>query len=119
MTVTEFYSKIGGDYENAVNRFKSEALIKRFLPMFLNDPSFNELTSALENDDIQTAFRAAHTLKGVSANLSLSRLNTVSAEITEILRKEKLSDAKDYYPKVQEVYDFTLEAVTQFKNETQ
>lgn len=119
MTVKECYDIIGGDYGSAVSRFKSDALIKRFLPMFLDDPSFNELTAALENDDVQTSFRAAHTLKGVSANLSLARLNTASAEITEMLRAENLSEAKEYYPAVKEAYEITLNTLTQFKNENQ
>lgn len=119
MTVAECYNKIGGDYENAMERFKSEALVKRFLPMFLSDPSFNELTEALKNDDVQTAFRAAHTLKGVSANLSLSRLSKVSAEITEMLRAGNLAEAKEYFSAVKEVFDITFDAVTQFKNEMQ
>lgn len=117
MTVAECYSKIGGDYENAISRFRSEALIKRFLPMFLNDPSFNELTEALEKGDVQPAFRAAHTLKGVTANLSLTKLNSVSVEITEMLRAEELLRAKEYFPNVKEAYDKTLEAIEQLTHE--
>ncbi len=117
MTVAKCYSKIGGDYENAISRFRSEALIKRFLPMFLNDPSFNELTEALEKGDVQPAFRAAHTLKGVSANLSLARLNAAAVEITEMLRAENLAEAKEYFPAVKEAYDITLEAIEQLTHE--
>lgn len=117
MTVIECYNKIGGDYDNAMGRFKSEALIKRFLPMFLNDPSFNELTEALENGDVQTAFRAAHTLKGVCANLSLAKLCASASEITELLRAENLNDAKDFYPVVKEDYDLTFKAIECFKAE--
>lgn len=117
MTVIECYEKIGGDYENAMSRFKNEALVKRFLPMFLSDPSFRELTDALENDDVGTAFRAAHTLKGVSANLSLARLNSAAVEITEMLRAEELLRAKEYFPNVKEAYDKTFEAIEQLTHE--
>lgn len=117
MTVIECYEKIGGDYENAMSRFKNEALIKRFLPMFLSDPSFRELTDALENDDVGTAFRAAHTLKGVTANLSLARLNSAAVEITEMLRAEELLRAKEYFPNVKEAYDKTFEAIEQLTHE--
>lgn len=117
MTVIECYEKIGGDYENAMSRFKNEALIKRFLPMFLSDPSFRELTDALENDDVGTAFRAAHTLKGVTANLSLARLNSAAVEITEMLRAEELLRAKEYFPNVKEAYYKTFEAIEQLTHE--
>lgn len=119
MIVIECYNKIGGDYDEAMNRFKSEALVKRLLPMFLSDPSFNELTEALENGDVQTAFRAAHTLKGVCANLSLMKLCSSASEITEMLRNENLSDAKAYFPAVKADYDIAFEVITQFKNEIQ
>lgn len=118
MTVIECYEKIGGDYENAMSRFKNEALIKRFLPMFLSDPSFNELTAALEKGNAVTAFRAAHTLKGVTANLSLAKLNSVSVEITEILRAEELLRAKEYFPNVKEAYDTAFKAIEQLIHET-
>lgn len=117
MTVIECYEKIGGDYENAMSRFKNEALVKRFLPMFLSDPSFRELTDALEKDDVGTAFRAAHTLKGVTANLSLARLNSAAVEITEMLRAEELLRAKEYFPNVKEAYDKTFEAIEQLTHE--
>lgn len=117
MTVIECYEKIGGDYENVMSRFKNEALVKRFLPMFLSDPSFRELTNALENDDVGTAFRAAHTLKGVTANLSLARLNSAAVEITEMLRAEELSRAKEYFPNVKKAYDKAFEAIEQLTHE--
>lgn len=119
MTVIECYEKIGGDYENAMSRFKNEALIKRFLPMFLSDPSFNELTAALEKGDAGTAFRAAHTLKGVTANLSLARLNSAAVEITEMLRAEELLKAKEYFPNVKKAYNTAFEAISQLRNEMQ
>lgn len=117
MTAIECYNKIGGDYDNAMSRFKSEALVKRFLPMFLSDPSFPELEEALKNGDVQTSFRAAHTLKGVCANLSLAKLCSSSSEITEMLRAENLDEAKAFFPTVKADYDAATHAITQFKNE--
>lgn len=119
MTANECYNKIGGDYGNAILRFKSESLIKRFLPMFLSDPSFWELKDALKNGDVQTAFRAAHTLKGVCANLSLAKLCASSSAITEMLRAQNLDEAKAFFPTVKADYDAATHAITQFKNEMQ
>ena len=33
----------------------------------------SQLTQAMDAGDVETAFRAAHTLKGICANLGLSR----------------------------------------------
>lgn len=119
MTVRECYEQANGDYENAMTRFQTETLIKRFLPMFLKDASFSELTSALEEGDIQTAFRAAHTLKGVCANLSLAKLCSSASEITEKLRAENLDAAKELYPLVKNDYCATFEAIKRFNDELQ
>ena len=50
------------------------------------DDSYNSLSVSIENRDYHEAFKAAHTLKGVSLNLSLSRLSASASEITEYLR---------------------------------
>ena len=45
--------------------------VRRFALKFLQDDSFPNLKKALEAQDAPTAFRAAHTLKGVCQNLGL------------------------------------------------
>ena len=86
MTVRESYEKIGSNFEEVLRRLGSEALVKRFALKFLNDTSFQDLKDALVKKDGETAFRAAHTLKGVCLNLGFDRLYEVSAELTEKLR---------------------------------
>ena len=70
MTVRECYEKIGSDFDKVLERMGSEALVKRFAIKFLEDKSFEELTESLKEKDGECAFRAAHTLKGVCANLA-------------------------------------------------
>ena len=86
MTVRESYEKIGSNFDEVLRRLGSEALVKRFALKFLNDTSFQDLKDALVKKDGETAFRAAHTLKGVCLNLGFDRLYEVSAELTEKLR---------------------------------
>ncbi len=43
----------------------------------------------MENGDTETAFRAAHTLKGICMNLGFDRLYEASYDITEVLRAKK------------------------------
>ena len=74
MTVRECYEKIGSDFDKVLGRMGSEALVKRFAVKFLEDKSFEELTESLKEKDGEDAFRAAHTLKGICANLGLDRL---------------------------------------------
>ena len=44
------------------------------------------LADAIEGQDWEAAFRAAHTLKGIALNLSLVRLAEACAAMTEALR---------------------------------
>ena len=71
MTTKECYEEIGSNYESVLVRFGSEALVKRFALKFLKDPSYAELSEALEARDAERAFRAAHTLMVVSPALGI------------------------------------------------
>ena len=86
MTIQECYMALGGDYEQVKRRLPSDGMIKRFLAKFPGDDSFAVLCQALENGRREEAFRAAHTLKGVSANLGLDRLSASASALTELLR---------------------------------
>ncbi len=86
MTLRECYTQMGGNYDEAIKRLMNEKLMERFLQKFLTDPSFNELKEAIESGDLEKAFRGAHTLKGVSANLALTELTYSSSLLTEALR---------------------------------
>lgn len=86
MTVKECYEKIGSDYEGVLKRLGSDAMLKRFSIKFLDDPSFRMLKENLEAGNTQEAFRAAHTLKGICANLGFDRLFKSDQELTELLR---------------------------------
>lgn len=61
-------------------------LYERFLHAFLSEPSFGELSRALEAGDAGSAFLHAHTLKGLCAQLGLSALGREASEICELLR---------------------------------
>jgi len=86
MSLSEFYSSLGESFDEVLDRLRMESRIAKYLGLFLSDPSFSELKTAFENNDAKTAFRAAHTLKGVAANLGLNTLSASSSELTEDLR---------------------------------
>ena len=64
MTLKEFYEQIDGSYEDTLHRLTSEALVHRFVLKYPADPSFAQLREAVTAADWESAFRAAHTLKG-------------------------------------------------------
>lgn len=115
MTLRECYETLGADLEGALKRLASEKLVERFALKFLNDTSFGELEKALGDKNYEEAFRAAHTLKGVAANLSFTRLQEVSSEMTEMLREGNAPADGQYIETVRAEYTRTVEALKQLQ----
>jgi len=89
MNVKEFYESIGSSYEETISRLGSEALIKRLLQKFLDDKNMEKLEAAVKEGNVELAFMAAHTLKGVAMNMNFGALADISSELTEMLRGKK------------------------------
>ena len=86
MTVQECYEKMGGDYNDVMGRLRTDERVARFLTREIADPSFALLDEALAKGNAEEAFRAAHTIKGVCGNLSLTTLGKSASALTEVLR---------------------------------
>ena len=111
MTIEEFYAVTSGNYAEALKRMMKPDFVKRFTSKFDKDPSFNELMQNLDAGNTEVAFRAAHTLKGVSKNLAFTKLGDSASELTEILRNGDLEKAKEYFPTVKEDYESIIKAL--------
>lgn len=107
----EFYAAVGGDYNEAVSRMMGEAMLRRFLLKFPGDPSFDTLEQALFAGDRETAFRAAHTIKGLCLNFGFGKLRASSEALTEALRHEMPANAAELFDAVRADYELTLDAV--------
>lgn len=114
MTLEAFYNTIGSDYVSALTRMgNSEKMLGKFVRKFTNDKTTAELTAAFESGDYETAFRMAHTLKGLCANLGLDKLRNSSAELTEALRNNVSDNASELLKQVREDYEMTIDALAQ------
>lgn len=69
-----------------------EALYLRLVNMIPSEESFAKLEAALNDGDLDAAFSAAHALKGVLGNLSLTPMYEKACEITELLRARTQTD---------------------------
>jgi len=115
MTIKECYSRFGGNYEEVIERLGSEGLVERFMLKFKNDKSMASLKEAVEKGDIEGSFMAAHTLKGVSANLSFSALQKVASDLTEQLRpKTEVADA-ELYQRVCDRYNLVISIINDYE----
>ena len=113
MDLKECFDAIGGNYNDVMGRLVTEERVKKFLFMFLKDTSFNDLEAAMKKQDYDSAFRFAHTLKGVCANLGIEELGKIASEITEALRAKDNDAACKLFAKVTESYNITVDAIKQ------
>lgn len=111
MTVRECYEQMGADFDNVLARLGNEQMVQRFALKFLNDTSYQTLEETLKEKNVEQAFRAAHTLKGVCLNLGFDNLFTVSSELTERLRAGELDGTEELFEKVKEQYEITVKAI--------
>lgn len=118
MTIEQCYQKLHGDYAQVLQRLPSPSLVERFVVKFLGDNSFSSLCEAMEAGKTEDAFRAAHTLKGISANLGLEQLRSSASQLTELLRGEigpMPVAAEELMEQVRKDYALTVEAIEEFQ----
>lgn len=115
MTVKECYEKVGSDYQGILNRFGNEEMVERFALKFLQDDSFRTLEEQLQEGNVEGAFRAAHTLKGLCVNLGFDALYEVSSELTELLRAGSMEGYEPLFEQVKQRYGELVEALEELK----
>ena len=106
MTIQECYKEMGGDFEGVQKRFGGVAMVEKFAIKFLRDSSFQ---------DLEKAFCAAHTLKGICLNLGFDAFYEVSAALTEKLRGRELTGYEADFAAVKECYEKTVAAIKAFE----
>ena len=111
MTLQEFYTRIGGNYDDTLRRIPSEAIVRKFVLKYPNDPSFGQLKDALAAQDWETAFRASHTLKGVAQNLGMDRLYKTAATLCDAVRGPKPLEDASLWPPVVAAHEEVLAAI--------
>lgn len=110
MTIEQCYQALGGDYDQMVRRLSSPKLVGKFLDMFLEDDSFAQLCRIMEQGSREEAMQAAITLKGVSGNLSFTRLCDAASALAEALHQGQ-TDPTPQLEQVRQAYQDTVDAI--------
>lgn len=80
----------GADIDSAIRRFMgNEAMYAKYLGKFLNDKNFTGLKESVAAKDYGEAYKYAHAMKGVTANIGLTPLYDITAGMSDILRKNE------------------------------
>jgi HPt (histidine-containing phosphotransfer) domain-containing protein len=99
--LTEELEAYGVNLTEVMERFvNDEEFYADCLLSFMEDPSFEALGSALEEQNFSEAFDYAHTLKGVAGNLGLTPLFNAICGIVEPLRSKEFSNVGGLYKTV-------------------
>lgn len=116
MTLRECYESIQGDLDGLIGRVMGEERAERFSMKFLNDQSYSQLMDAIDQGDFENAFRAAHTLKGVCANLGFTKLQEIAAELTEAMRGGTKPENTELIEQTKAEYERTMQALVAYQS---
>ena len=110
MLTLEKLQEFGVDTKEGLNRcMNMEAFYFKMINMGLSNEYFDTLGKALEENNLDEAFEAAHALKGVIGNLALTPIYKPLADMTELLRAKKSADYVKIYKPIKEIRDKMLQ----------
>ena len=93
----------GANVDEGLGRcMNNEGFYLRLVETVKAEGGFAKLKDSIESNDLDQAFEAAHSLKGVTANLALTPIYEPVNEITELLRAKS---QVDYTPLLTEILD--------------
>lgn len=116
MELRQIYEQMHGDYDSVIKRLRADERIEKYLVKFMGNHMDCLIRDALAAGDYETAFREAHNLKGVCANLNMDALGKSASELTEALRNgTPKGDITPLVEAMQSDYDMTIRALAQLK----
>lgn len=118
----ELTAKLGAygiDLPDAMDRMDNDInLYQRLAFKYLDNTNYVDLVAAMEAKDFDAAYTAAHTLKGVSGNLSLDQLYKVSAAMSEALKEGEYQAAESMLPDVTAAHEKAVEGLVAWQDGT-
>lgn len=123
MTLEELYESIGGDYDQALRVLRVDKLINKHIRKLTTNGVVDNLLAAGETMDPTELFETAHAVKGVCANLGLTKIADAASDIAEEYRPgnpRKLSDdeVKEKLQFVADQYETTKEGIQRYTDES-
>lgn len=85
----------GINYADAMDRMLNNgALYQQLAQHYTSDQNYLSLIEDMKAGDYETAYKHAHTLKGVAGNLSFTQLHQLAAQICEALVDNDIDTAQ-------------------------
>ena len=113
-TKKRYLEDLGVDFTITISRFLDrEDFYLRMLRKFTEESYIEDIEKGLETEDYEAAFRACHSLKGVSVNLGLNRLYERTIPLTEALRQAPYNRERilSHFAKVKQSFAIHIEGI--------
>lgn len=102
----------GIDTKSGLERFDSnQELYEKWLKNFLNDENYANAKKMIQQKKYKEAFNFAHTLKGITGNLSMILLYDEVCVLVESLREESYNDLDEIIKNIDVEYNIVIEAI--------
>ena len=102
----ELYEKNGVDYDVFLQRMMGkEALVEKYLRIFVTDPTYAELEQAMSAQDFEAVGFKAHTLKGIALNLNFEKLGVLCMGMVSSTRSGDTVALKPQFEQVKAEYE--------------
>jgi CheY-like chemotaxis protein len=88
---------------------------EKVLLKFPGDKNFKLLEESICAENLDSALKAAHTLKGVAANLSMESFAEKVFQVEQALRQEDYNQALIFLQQTRELYEALTKAVAEFR----
>lgn len=117
MSLEACYAVIGGDLQSVRGRLLTDERIVKFVGIFTQDTSFQTLETTLAEGNMPEAFRAAHTMKGISRDLGFTPLYEASNKLADALRPNDAGEptapelVDDLFAQTKDAYQTTMDAI--------
>ena len=103
MLTIEALKEFGVNTEEGLARcMNNQAFYLKLIDKVLEDKNFASLEQAIAEGNLDAAFEAAHSLKGVLGNLSITPMFEPVKEMTEFLRARTEMDYQPYLQVIRE-----------------
>lgn len=113
MSLLDDLKGIGCDIDDGLNRFMQNAsLYEKMLRKFPESLAKVNLVKDFSDHNVENAISEAHTIKGVTGNLSITPLYVSYTEIVKLLREGNMDAAKAEYEKILPVQEKVLSILT-------
>ena len=120
MTLQELYLAIDGDYDQAIRVLRMDKLVDKHIRKLVKNGVVDALLAAGETMDPTQLFESAHAVKGICANLGLTKISDAASEIAEEYRPgnpRKLTDAEvtERLQAIAQMYDKAKEGIRKYE----